>query len=511
MAANRITIGETREAMRAMPAGSVQCVVTSPPYWGLRDYGIPGSDWADGWHGVYGLEPTPEMFIAHSVEVFGDVKRILRDDGVLFLNLGDSYAQDTKWGGQTGGKHAKGLHGTTMIGRNRNQTGLKPGDLCNIPHRVAAALQADGWFWRSTIIWAKRSPMPESISGWRWVRCRVKAGRETTNGGLSSWDMGEHSHGPASGEYRGSEKTTAKWSPCPGCSKCEPNGGLILRRGKWRPTTAHEYIFMFSKSEKYFSDGDAVQELTTGNAHSRGDGLNPKCVNGSIGVEKQNSSFSAATNGLVETRNPRSVWTLSSEPYKEAHFATFPTMLAKKCIEAGTSAGGCCPACEAPYAPVVESERVATRPGSANKIWKHADGDHIGQRSQDAPNLDPKRHIAVTRITGYLPTCQCKVFGSCDEEQFDCTGCTGEGRGECGAKMIVPAPVGCLVFDPFGGSGTTAQVAKHLGRRWLMTEVNPEYAALAAKRIETPPKWKDPKPVKKRRKKCVRQGVLFSD
>lgn len=727
MAFDRIIIGETREAMRAMPAGSVHCVVTSPPYWGLRDYGIPGVDWADGWHGVFGLEPTPEQFITHAVEIFRDVRRVLRDDGTLWLNLGDSYAQDTKWGGQTGGKHAKGLHGTTMIGRNRTTSGRKDGELCNLPHRVAEALSADGWFWRSTIIWAKRSPMPESISGWRWVRCRVKQdplprehkGHERLQNGRAE---------------NGRDFAKPKWTPCPGCKKCEPNGGLILRKGKGRPTNSHEYVFLFAKSLKYFIDqpafsfacqnenlhtlpsyqdrirvlqsakpqkstivavqgvhegnqsstaplaGGEAEEADPGSRNTDHQGrctLQGKCGSGMPSMQSKEGL--ADSDPILVPPNPRSVWTLSSEPFKgtvetvrqvrveagalcddmthkvslscpvhgsadhpgsshpcderaadlpirtscngaclgpvplhgsgtipqqalpttegqtrdysgqlcsptatprskkkskkalapetnlpctpfseisfrngdtsgslasseqhrdtsdcntlvgdsrdsrsnqnvrgiedtgilqesfasieslleagctcefyrqitekTSHFATFPTMLARKCIEAGTSAGGCCPTCEAPYAPVVESERVATRPGLANKIWKHADGDHIGQRSQDAPNLGPQRHIAITRITGYRQTCPC----------------------------IPLTPIGCLVFDPFGGSGTTAQVAKALGRRWLMTEVNPEYAALAEKRIETPPKWKHQKPVKKRRKKCVRQGVLFAD
>lgn len=443
---NRILVGECREQLASVPAGTFHCCVTSPPYFGLRSYLPKGH--ADKGKEI-GSESGPEEFLAVMVDVFRAVRRVLRDDGVLFVNLGDSY-------GANGGDG---------------------GNLMNMPHRVAAALQADGWFWRSTIIWAKRSPMPESISGWRWVRCRVKSAErvEAPQGGLSSWDMGEHTHGPA-GEYRGQEKTVPKWQPCPGCPKCDPNNGLVLRRGKWRPTTAHEYVFMFAKSERYFCDGDAVQEraeafikrgigVTAGGAKSR---------SRDAGDDRGNSDFKSRIGNVVETRNPRSVWSLSSEPYKGSHFATFPTKLVKPLIEAATSKAGCCAECGAPWAPVVESERVPTRPGLNNKIWKHTNGDDVGQRSESSPNLDPQRHVAVTRTTGYLPTCRCNV----------------------------PA-VPCRVLDPFGGSGTTAQVAKALGRDWTICELNPEYVPLAEKRIEVVPKWAVPEPEKKPRKKAA--------
>jgi DNA modification methylase len=146
--------GHVLEILPTLPAGSVQCCVTSPPYWGLRDYGVEGQ---------LGLEPTPEEYVANMVEVFREIRRVLRDDGTLWLNLGDSYAQDTKWGGKTGGKHAKGLHGTTGIGRNHTQTGLPGKNLVGIPWRVAFALQADGWFLRQDIIWHKPNPMPEAV------------------------------------------------------------------------------------------------------------------------------------------------------------------------------------------------------------------------------------------------------------------------------------------------------------------------------------------------------------
>lgn len=147
---------------RAMPLteGSVQCVVTSPPYFGLRDYGVPGQ---------IGLEVTPDAYVETLVAVFREVWRVLRPDGTVWLNLGDSYANDGKWAGASGGKHPAGLHGQTGIGRGKRQTGLKPKDLIGIPWRVAFALQADGWYLRQDIIWHKPNPMPEPVRLWVWA------------------------------------------------------------------------------------------------------------------------------------------------------------------------------------------------------------------------------------------------------------------------------------------------------------------------------------------------------
>ena len=149
-----ILTGDCRDVLRTLPDDSVHCCVTSPPYFGLRDYGVDGQ---------MGLEATPDEYIAGMVEVFREVRRVLRDDGTLWLNIGDSYANDGKWGGSTGGKATKALHGATGIGRRKTTTGLKPKDLIGIPWMLAFALRADGWYLRQDIIWAKPNPMPESV------------------------------------------------------------------------------------------------------------------------------------------------------------------------------------------------------------------------------------------------------------------------------------------------------------------------------------------------------------
>jgi DNA modification methylase len=298
---------------------SIHCVVTSPPYWGLRDYGVAGQ---------IGLERTPDGYIAVMLEVFRDVKRVLRDDGTLWLNMGDCYHSPDRGGYQPSRTVAEdSLQRSNLAGDfpgapNRlPQKGLKPKDLVGMPWRLAFALQADGWYLRSDIIWSKPNPMPESVTD--------------------------------------------------------------------RPTKAHEYIFLLSKSERYFYDADAIKENVTGEAHDRGNGVNPKCRwktpdgwdttsgNGGHGTilrsgrekgrvlgknettghrryegfnerwnqreasrSKQNESFSAAVSGLVERRNKRTVWTVNPQPFPEAHFATFPEELIKPCILAGCPAGG---------------------------------------------------------------------------------------------------------------------------------------------------------------------------
>lgn len=179
----RLLTGDCRDVLPTLPDESVDCCVTSPPYFGLRDYGHAGQ---------IGLEPTPDEFVAGSVAVFREVRRVLRKDGTLWLNLGDSYANDGKWGGSSGGKHVTALHGDTSIGRGKRTTGLKPKDLIGIPWLVAFALRADGWYLRQDIIWAKPNPMPESVTD----RC----------------------------------------------------------------TKSHEYLFLLSKSPRYYFDADTIAE-----------------------------------------------------------------------------------------------------------------------------------------------------------------------------------------------------------------------------------------------------------
>ena len=290
-----ILVGDCIASMRTLPERSVQVCVTSPPYFGLRDYGHDGQ---------IGLEPTPDEFVGKLVEVFREVRRVLADDGTLWLNLGDSYAAqrggtempaETLAGGQNGrsldtdayrgrGFSAKMLTGqesapsrnSPVAHRNARAFGLKHKDLIGIPWRVAFALQADGWYLRQDIIWHKPNPMPESVRD----RC----------------------------------------------------------------TKAHEYIFLLSKSERYYFDADAIRqpaaESTRGKTWDerkamgfRGDTKHP--TKDAIEAGLHIPSFAPNPNGV----NRRSVWTVTTKPYKGAHFATFPPDLIEPCILAGSRVG----------------------------------------------------------------------------------------------------------------------------------------------------------------------------
>jgi DNA modification methylase len=465
-----IHVGDVMEGLAAIPAGSVHCVVTSPPYWGLRDYGFEGQ---------IGSEDTPAGFVSVMVDVFDSVKRVLRDDGVLFLNLGDSYADAQKWGGKTSGKHAKGLHGTTGIGRNKINTGLAAKNAIGIPWRVAFALQECGWILRSEIIWAKPSPMPESVSGWRWVRCRKHI--VSTRADDGTWHAESYPGKPHSARD-GKQFALSTFCECTGCDKCRDTGGLVLKQGSWRPTKSHEQIFMFTKVTKYFSDGDGSKEAAAGGVP--GNRTHKHKSESDKGDRKFRKAAGLLECGAVETRNMRSVWKIPAESYKEAHFATFPTELVRRCLSAGIAVGGCCSVCGSQFAPFVESLRRATRPGTdskVNRVSQYADSPYEGHSGTIVGNRDPKRHSTVTNVIGYLPTCK------------------------CGAEASRPT-----VLDPFSGSATTGQVAINMGCQYIGIEANPEYAELGVQRLGTPwvPK-SERKKSKPRRRKSRQQMELF--
>lgn len=252
----QIHIGDCLEALRKMPDQSVNCCVTSPPYFGLRDYGVDGQ---------IGLEPTPDEFVQALVTVFREVRRVLRDNGTLWLNLGDSYSGGGRTWRAPDGK-APGARAMTM----RPDDGMKPKDLIGIPWRVAFALQADGWYLRQDIIWHKPNPMPESVRD----RC----------------------------------------------------------------TKAHEYIFLLSKSPRYYFDSDAIKEPAAESSIAR-------LAQPTLAEQAGSSRVPGKTNGNMkavggEMRNKRSVWTVTTKPFKGAHFATFPPELIDPCILAGCPVGG---------------------------------------------------------------------------------------------------------------------------------------------------------------------------
>ena len=268
---NRTFYGDCRETLRTLQPASFQCCVTSPPYYGLRDYGHPGQ---------VGIESSPTGYVTNMVDVFCEVRRVLADDGVLWLNLGDTYASSTKGSGgsnpETSPKQAwKGSpngQGFKVRKFDLSEDNLKPKDLIGIPWRVAFALQADGWYLRQDIIWHKPNPMPESVRD----RC----------------------------------------------------------------TKAHEYLFLLTKSERYFWDAAAMQEKAAGTNHGNRPPGNSKRAEvapgqtvGSHRPDREESTYD------VFTRNRRSVWTVATRPYSGAHFAVFPPALIEPCILAGSRVG----------------------------------------------------------------------------------------------------------------------------------------------------------------------------
>ena len=262
----RLWAADCLTVLPTLEAGSVQCVVTSPPYYGLRDYGVDGQ---------IGLESSPDLYIENLVSVFREIWRVLRDDGTLWLNLGDSYAS-VKSRYSSSAQTISGNSRGEPINHNKpdlygNSIGLKDKDLMMIPARVALALQADGWYLRSDIIWAKPNPMPESVTD--------------------------------------------------------------------RPTKSHEHIFLLAKQERYYYDAEAISEPSIDpesylgrrkRNHQKFD--DQPMSDTRIGFEKLNGQ-------KYPTRNKRDVWTVNTHPYPEAHFATFPPKLIEPCVLAGSKPG----------------------------------------------------------------------------------------------------------------------------------------------------------------------------
>ena len=406
----RVLTGDVFGHLAELPDESVHCVVTSPPYFALRDFGVEGA---------IGLEPTFDEHLDVLVRVFREVRRVLRKDGTLWLNYGDAYANDGKWGGSTGGKHAQGLHGKTGIGRAKTKTGLKPKDLMMMPARVALALQADGWWLRSEIIYEKANPMPESIRD--------------------------------------------------------------------RPTSAHEKIYLLTRSAHYFYDADAVRIPFTGGAYAqRKDGELPDGWDTGPGThgrfhrkgrEKgkraqppRHEAHGPMHNGLAALdevpkaeqqangANLRNVWTAATEPFRGAHFAVMPTAIVEPCIKAGTNERGCCPECGAPVIRIVQ------------RIDQGWDGSKYGERAVAASSgainggtvkstlgSSNGKLVGQSETAGWKPTCECGVGG----------------------------PIPCIVLDPFAGAGTVGLVADRLGRDTILIEINPDYADMARRRIES--------------------------
>jgi DNA modification methylase len=390
MQQNTTIQGNSYSVLKTFADNSADMCVTSPPYWGLRDYGVPATKWprftytlfgftvkVKAWKGCYGLEPTPEMFIAHSLQIFNEVKRVLKPHGTLWLNIGDNY-------------HNKSLSG--------------------IPWMLAFAMREAGWYLRQDIIWHKPNPMPESVTD----RC----------------------------------------------------------------TKAHEYIFLFSKSQRYFYDAEAIKEEASGNTNLRASKTEIERVtkereagaNSSVGIggankslndgkTKTNDSFQNACCLPVNKANKRSVWLVNSEALPEAHFATFPQSLIEPCIKAGSSLKGVCPACGKPWVRLVQKSGGSIGKGSWTKHEADIEQGMRGDNSNTESKASMRDGTYKVETIGWQPTCTC----------------TGEH-----AQPLAPVPA--LVLDPFHGSGTTGIVSRKLARNFIGIELNPAYIGINNKR-----------------------------
>ena len=393
--------GDARKIPLAAETG--HCIATSPPYWGLRDYGTaawtggdpecdhknitqgstgqradrtavgekPYGDTCDvcGASRIdaqIGLESDLAAYVAEMVNVGRELWRVLHPSGVWWLNLGDSY----NGSGGAGGDYSKGgLKEGQPKYKGRNTSRLKAKDLCGIPWRVALALQADGWWLRSDIIWSKPNPMPSSVTD--------------------------------------------------------------------RPSTSHEYVFLLAKSQKYFYDAEAVKEAAVTKPHAPG---NKKIDPGRRDRDRAEAVW--APSGL---RNQRSVWTINTQSYRGAHFATWPEKLVEPMVKAGSSEHGVCPECGNPWERVVERESL-----KRNELDKdhpnYRPGFYVKGKAGDPQMPGPGQAIVNTTTTGWRPTCN---------HDLD--------------------PVPAVVLDPFCGSGTTGIVARRLGRDFVGLDLSYDY------------------------------------
>ena len=371
-----------------LPDKSVHCCVTSPPYFSLRDYAL-------GDTGI-GLEPTLAEWLASIVAVMREVRRVLRDDGTVWLNLGDAYAGSGK-GMNADGTHSDGEkqasnRGSLNPGKrtprgpgsgrwglgDASVDGLPAKNLMGQPWRVALALQDDGWILRSAIVWHKPNPMPESVAD--------------------------------------------------------------------RPTSAYEMVFLLTKRPRYFYDADAVRQPLTGGANpGRKDG---KHRPGKAHDDNDHRADSWQNTCTPSSANLRNVWQISTQGRPEAHFATFPDELPRKCVLAGTSEHGVCANCGAPWRRITATHDRNGRLGKG--YHDHTDDLGRGQRGVFSADGAPTR-----QTIGWQPGCDCNA-----------------------------ARIPATVLDPFVGSGTTVAVAQSLGRKGIGLDLNPDYLAIARKRLE---------------------------
>lgn len=301
----RLVQGDALQRLKEIPDQTVNCVMTSPPYWNLRDYGVEGQ---------LGQESKLGTFLVNLCVVFSEVRRVLRDDGICWINMGDTY---------------------------------EDGRLLGVPWELISFLCSEGWFLRSSVIWSKPNPMPEGVRSTAWERCRVrvKDGPRPEN----KFNADRHDGG------RTCSDPWAIWEDCPGCPDCRDTGGYVLKKGSWRPSSSHENLFMLTKGMDYWSDGEAVKEpassLNRGTFRGGGSYVQGRTFQNS-GDWKPDDTGMKKTEAQV--RNLRDVWTIPTQPYPESHFATFPEELVKRVLMSSCPRQ-VCSICQAPWVRVMKS------------------------------------------------------------------------------------------------------------------------------------------------------------
>ena len=434
-----------------LPDKSIHCVTTSPPYWGLRKYsGVQGI----GMFPNLGLEPTPDEFVHNMVIIFREVRRVLRNDGVVWLNLGDCFAgsggENANTGLQGGNTIKANSEDGTRSGlwrRNPRKAKIQQGNLMMMPHRVAIALQDDGWVIRNDVIWYKRNPMPESVNGWRFQREKKKIGTGPTSheSGIvpTGWRSESNPDRLGKGDYL-TELPIYQYGE-----------DYELKKGSFRHTRAHEYVFQLVKKMGYWSNQEAVRvpyarewdetNIGPNNQHNRTQEMEELVLGRKTDPHGNMRDFMPTSSGA----NPRSVLDIPTAPYKGSHYATFPPNLIAPLIRA-TCPRWACPVCGQGWSPVVEKLKPPSKdtrtPGEHTPT---GDGKLSGAKLQEWLNANPPQ------IKEYRPTCE--------------------------HPHTIEQAIPGIVLDPFVGSGTTVQVAKQLLRRGVGLDISMDYLDEQAK------------------------------
>ncbi len=567
--------GHVLEVLKELEAESVHMCMTSSPYFGLRDYDLEPQVWDDSggcehewgdervidcgnapsdkstlttnagqgplpgnkyqadqkqkasqgqfcqkckaWLGSLGNEPTIDLYLSHLVLIFREVKRVLRNDGTLWIVIGDSYAGGGGASGHTKDTENLGRktssYGAAATG-GRVPSGLKPKDLCGIPWKLAFAFRDDGWWLRSDVIWQKPSCMPESVSGWMWEkhRIKVKPSARAKKGSAHSISQNGVNNPQGARDGVNFKDHSDEYQDCPGCDKCEPNDGYVLRKGSWRPTSSHEYVFMLAKSEKYFADGEAVSEKHQAqgdkSAHAFGAKLN---FNGKGGQATQGNKHSfhpvgrnlrsvltaddtlneflrychetfgwnvkKAVDAFIDGQSEKKdVWTINPEPTLEAHFASFPSRLCEIAIKCSTSERGCCPKCGVSWVRIIERrilEELKDNPYCEDGQLSAGKKAHHGTHHS---TLGGQQDKISFKTIGWKPSCECRITERKDQATHHLT-------------TKAPDPIPCTILDPFSGSGRALTTARRLGRKAIGIDLKPEYLEMPLEELRRLDRW----------------------